>query len=223
MTIGKEENGKTTDYRQNQLTTALGVPMLEGVYPIKYESSKWMLEGARINSSTATSAEASYIKGEGVYPVTLISTNSWGSATKTITDYITVTIPAQPDEDEEENGGDNGNGDGDGEGGSDGGEDGDKDEEGDDGENSIERVAEEAGYMIYPKPFEKSANLLFAQDGLFEVVVFASDGKFVANELFETRAGEVREISLANHATGEYVVVIMNNGKAIRSFKIVVK
>ena len=177
MTTGKEENGKTTDYKQNQLTTALGVPMLTGSFPIKYESSKWMVEGARLNSSTSTTANATYTGVEGKYPVTIVATNSWGSATKTISDYIVVT--------------------------------------------SIEDVTGEGGYMVYPKPFEGTANVLFAEDGLFEVAVFTTDGKVVANNAFEVRAGEVREVSIADATAGVYVVVILKEGKAIRSFKIV--
>ena len=177
MTTGKEENGRTVDYKQNQLTTTLGVPMLTGSFPINYESSKWMVEGARLNASTATTANATYTGVAGKYPLTLVATNSWGSATKTISDYIVVT--------------------------------------------SIEDVAGEGGYMVYPKPFEGTANVLFAEDGLFEVAVFAADGKVVANNAFEVRAGEVREISVADVNSGVYVVVILKEGKAIRSFKIV--
>lgn len=176
MTTGKEEGGKTTDYKQNQLTTTLGVPMLTGVFPVNYESTKWMIEGARLNSSTATTANATYNSGDGKFPITVVATNSWGSTTKTIEDYMVVT--------------------------------------------SIEGVDAEAGYMVYPKPFEGTANVLFAQDGLFEVAVFAADGKLVANDAFEVRAGELREISLASAELGVYVVVIMKEGVAVRSFKI---
>jgi hypothetical protein len=176
MTTGKEENGKTNDYKQNQLTTALGVPMLVGSFPIRYESSKWMIEGARLNASTSTTANATYNGGDGKFPITLVATNSWGSATKTITDYMVVT--------------------------------------------SIDDVAGDAGYMVYPKPFEGTANVLFAEDGLFEVAVFSTDGKLVANEAYEVRAGELRELSIATMNKGVYVVTILKEGKVIRSFKI---
>ena len=86
---------------------------------------------------------------------------------------------------------------------------------------AIEDVAGEGGYMVYPKPFEGAANVLFAEDGLFEVAVFAPDGKLVAKDAFEVRAGEVREMSLATADKGVYVVVIMKDGKPVRSFKIV--
>lgn len=177
MTTGKEENGKTNDYKQNQLTTALGVPMLTGSFPINYESTKWMIEGARLNASTATTANATYNSGDGKFPITVVATNSWGSTTKTIADYMVVT--------------------------------------------SIDDVNGEGGYMVYPKPFEGTANVLFAEDGLFEVAVFAADGKLVANDAFEVRAGELREVSLADAQSGVYVVVILKEGKAVRSFKIV--
>ena len=176
MTTGKNENNYTTDYKQNNLITSPGVPMLAGNYPIKYESTKWMIEGARVNASTATTANATYNSGDGTFPITVVASNSWGSTTKTITDYMVVT--------------------------------------------SIEDVVGEAGYMIYPNAFEGSANLLFAEDGLFEVGVFGADGKLVANDTFDVRAGELREISLASAQPGVYVVVIMKEGVAVRSFKI---
>ena len=177
MTTGKEESGKTTDYKQNQLTTASGVPMLQGSYPVAYESTRWMIEGARVNASTATTANATYNSGDGKFPITVVASNSWGSVTKTIEDYMVVT--------------------------------------------SISDVNAEGGYMVYPKPFEGTANVLFAEDGLFEVAVFAADGKLVANNAFEVRAGEVREISLADAEAGVYVVAILKEGKPVRSFKIV--
>jgi len=93
MTIGKTENNVTTDHKQNQLTTALGVPSLTGVYNITYESSKWMIEGAKVQNATANSAEAVFPES-GEYPITVTATNSWGSASKTIKEYITVTATA---------------------------------------------------------------------------------------------------------------------------------
>ena len=178
MTTGKEENGKTNDYKQNQLTTALGVPMLTGSFPVKYESSKWMLDGARLNSSTETTANATYNVADGEYSVTLVSSNSWGSVTKTITDYIVVT--------------------------------------------AIDDVAAtEAGYMIYPKPFEGVANVLFAQGGVYAISVFATDGKLVSKQAVEVSDSEAVEVSVEN--AGTYVVVITKNDKAVRSFKIVMK
>ena len=176
MTTGKEENGRTNDYKQNQLTTALGVPMLTGSNSIVYESSRWMLEGARLNSSTETTANATYVAGDGKFPITLTANNSWGSTTKTITDYIVVT--------------------------------------------AIDDVNAEGGYMIYPKAFDGTADVLFAADGIYDVVVFATDGKKVGSDIFEARAGELRTISLAHLSEGVYVVTIMKEGKALRSFKI---
>ena len=179
MTTGKEENGKTVDYKQNQLATDIGVPMLTGCYTVKYESSQWMLQGARLNSFTDTTANVEYVGGDGVYPVTLVATNSLGSVVKTFDDYIVVT--------------------------------------------SVENVAEEGGYMIYPKPFDKAVNMLFAQDGLYEVAVFAVDGKLVAGCQADVRAGEIREFSLQGLDAGEYVVVVMERGKAVKSFKVLVR
>ena len=89
MTIGQNVDNKTTDVVQNQLATALGVPSIEGSQAIQYESSKWMVEGAQLNTATETAANATY-NTAGTYPVTLTVTNSWGSATNTIQDYIVV-------------------------------------------------------------------------------------------------------------------------------------
>lgn len=176
MTTGKDENGTTVDYKQNQLTTALGVPMLTGSNTITYESSRWLIEGAILNSFTNETANATYNSGDGSFPITLTASNSWGSTTKTITDYIVVT--------------------------------------------DIEDVNAEAGYMIYPKPFDGSADVLFAADGIYDVLVFAADGKLAAKDIFEARAGELRTVSLANLSDGIYIITIMKEGKAMRSFKI---
>lgn len=176
MTTGKDENGKNVDYKQNQLTTALGVPMLQGSNTINYESSRWMLDGAHLNSSTDLTANATYNSGDGKFPITLTANNSWGSTTKTITDYIVVT--------------------------------------------AIDDVNSDAGYMIYPKPFEGTADVMFAENGIYDVAVFSADGKQVAKDVFEARAGELRTISIADLDAGVYVVAIIKDGKAVRSFKI---
>ena len=180
MTVGKEENGRTNDYKQNQLTTALGVPMLTGVNKITYESSKWLLEGAKLNSSTETTANATYGLANGEYSVSLEASNSWGSISKTITDFIVVSA-------------------------------------------IDEVVADEAGYMIYPKPFEGVANVLFAKGGIYGITVFTADGKLVSKEAVEVRDSEAVELSVANGSAGTYIVVITKNDKAVRSFKIVMK
>lgn len=176
MTTGKEESGYTTDYKQNQLTTALGVPMLTGSNAIVYESSRWLIEGAMLNNFTDETANATYNSGDGSFPITLTANNSWGSVTKTITDYIVVT--------------------------------------------DIENINAESGYMIYPKPFNGSADVLFATDGIYDVLVFSADGKLATKDIFEARAGELRTISLTDLSDGVYIITIMKEGKALRSFKI---
>ena len=179
MTTGKEENGINTDYKQNQLTTALGVPMIKGVYPINYESSKWFVEGAKLNGSTETTTETTaevVYEADKEYEVKLVATNSWGSSTKIINDCIVVT--------------------------------------------SIDDVAAyEAGYMIYPKPFEGVANVLFAKGGVYDISIYAADGKLVAKDYVDVSDSEVCEISVEK--SGTYIVVISKDGKAVRSFKIV--
>ncbi|MBO7230779.1 MAG: T9SS type A sorting domain-containing protein [Bacteroidaceae bacterium] len=175
MTTGKEENKVNTDYKQNQFTTALGVPMITGVYPINYESSKWFVEGAKLNGSTETTAEIKF-DSDVEYQVKLVATNSWGSTTKVVNDCIVVT--------------------------------------------AIDDVAaNEAGYMIYPKPFERVANVLFAKGGVYDISIYAADGKLVAKDYVDVSDSEVCEISVEK--SGTYIVVISKDGKAVRSFKIV--
>ena len=184
MTIGKEENGKTVDIKQNQLTTALGVPSITGTNVIRYESSKWMLDGATLVTSTDTSATAKY-SAAGAFAVTGVASNSWGTASRTVTDYIVIQGV-------------------------------------EDGIHSVSAEGE-AGCMIYPKPFERRADLLFAQGGVFTVRVFATDGKQLLTEEFEARAGELKEVNLSQAAAGAYVVVVTKGGQALRSFKVLVK
>ena len=178
MTIGTSENGKTVDVKQNQLTTALGVPSIEGSMPIKYESSRWMVEGGQLNTSTETSANATYDVA-GTYPVTLVLTNSWGSTTKTINDYIIV-------------------------------------KEG----TGIDNAATGEGYIIYPRPFDGKVNLLFAEEGNFEVMAFDAQGRRVAQRAYQAMAGQASELSLAGAQPGAYVITILKDGKCVRSVKV---
>lgn len=177
MTTSKEENGRNVEHKENQLTTALGVPSITGSNTIRLESSKWILEGAQVQSQTATEATATYAVN-GNHAVTLTINNSWGSASKTITDFIVVTAIDAINADNE------------------------------------------AGYMIYPKPFQGKANLLFAENGLFTVKVFATDGREVATQKVEARSGEIHEVSLGKADAGTYVVTIIKGDKIVRSFKI---
>lgn len=178
MTIGTSENGKTVDIKQNQLTTALGVPSIEGSMPIKYESSRWMVEGGQLNTATETSANATYDVA-GTYPVTLTLTNSWGSTTKTISDYIVVKEAS-----------------------------------------GIDNATTEEGYVIYPRPFEGKVNLLFAEEGNFEVMAFDAQGRRVAQRAYQAMAGEASELSLAGAQPGAYVITILKDGKCVRSVKV---
>lgn len=102
MTIGTSENGKTVDQKQNQLTTDLGVPSITGNQKITFESVKWILDGAQFTSDENGNATAQYNQ-EGKYPVTVSLTNSWGTTTKTIEDYIVVTPKTGIEETEAEN------------------------------------------------------------------------------------------------------------------------
>jgi len=177
MTVGKDQDGRNVDIKQNQLTTALGVPSITGSGAINFESSKWMLEGAQLNTATETAATATY-HTQGTYPVKLTISNSWGSATKTITDYIVVKSST-----------------------------------------GIDRVTGETGYIVYPTPFRDKVNLLFAQDGNYQVKVFDAAGKLTGTTGYQAVTGEVCELAL-NGPAGTYIVTVLKDGQCVRSFKV---
>ena len=158
------------------------MPSLTGVYNVTFESAKWMVEGAKLQNASGNEVEALFPE-TGEYPITVTATNSWGSTTKTVTDYIVVDPT---------------------------------------GINGV-NADNDAGYMIYPREFENKADVLFAKEGTFVVAVYNTAGALVANNVLAARAGEVQTISLGNAQKGTYVVVIKNEGKAVRSFKISVK
>lgn len=177
MTIGQDNDGTNEDIKQNQLTTALGVPTITGSLPITFESSKWMLEGAQLNTSTESEANATY-NTEGTFPVTLTLTNSWGTATETINDYIVVKAAS-----------------------------------------AIDNATTNEGYMVYPRPFEGKINLLFAEDGNFEVVAFDASGHRVAQRHYQADRGQLSTLSMEG-AKGTYVITILKDGKCVRSVKV---
>ena len=139
---------------------------------------KRQLEGAQLDNFTDNSASATYNK-VGTFPVTLTITNSWGSTTKTINDYIVVKEST-----------------------------------------GIDNATNSEGYMVYPHPFEDKVNLLFAEEGNFEVMAFDAQGKRVAQRVYQALAGEVSELSLAGATPGTYIITILKDGKCVRSVKV---
>lgn len=67
-----------------------GVPSIEGVMPIEYEGAKWTLAGSAEGTLAGEGVTATYPE-KGTYPVTVTLTNTWGSVSKTINDYIIVS------------------------------------------------------------------------------------------------------------------------------------
>lgn len=83
------EGEKTlTDVPKNPALTT-GVPSIEGVKEIKYEGAKWELAGSAEGVASGENVTATYPE-EGKYPVKVTVTNTWGSVSKTINDYIIV-------------------------------------------------------------------------------------------------------------------------------------
>ena len=177
MTIGTSIDGKNVDVKQNQMTTALGVPYITGSCAINFESAKWILDGANFSQEGDNKATATYAE-DGQYPVTLTLTNSWGSTTKTITDYIVVKKVVGLNEERADN------------------------------------------FLIYPNPFQEQANILFADAGVYDVLVFDMQGKQVSARNYNASAGEVCQLSF-NASQGMYYVVVMQGSKCVQSFKVI--
>jgi endo-beta-N-acetylglucosaminidase D len=84
--------GENAAVTEEQLTPMqdLGVPILSGgTRDVIVESVNWTLPGTTGVTPTANGADAVY-GSNGTYPVTLTLKNSWGTADKTIADYIVV-------------------------------------------------------------------------------------------------------------------------------------
>lgn len=177
MTISTSANNKTVDNKQNNLTTALGVPSLTGVQKVKFESAKWILDGATYTQDADNNALATY-PSNGKYPVILTLANSWGSTTKTINDYIVVSPGVGIEE------------------------------------NAVENLS------IYPNPFMEYANILFTQEGSYNVKVFDVQGKQISEENYHAAQNEVCKLSF-DSPKGIYYVIIMKDGKCVRSFKVI--
>lgn len=78
-----------TEAKNPSLTT--GVPAIEGVMPITFTGATWQLEGATEVNQGDLSATAEYAQA-GTYPVSVTVTNTWGSTTKTIDEYLMVSV-----------------------------------------------------------------------------------------------------------------------------------
>ncbi|MEG2151448.1 MAG: LamG domain-containing protein, partial [Bacteroidaceae bacterium] len=83
----KEENKVMVDELQTPKRD-LGVPSIEGIRNITFESAKWTLPG--VTSQSGTDAVSATYQADGKYNVTLKLTNSWGTTEKTLTEYIVV-------------------------------------------------------------------------------------------------------------------------------------
>ena len=81
------------DENQDTLDFGPGVPLLGGTLPVELKQADWNAEGADLVSSRATDATAVYSR-EGLFPVSLTLTNTWGSTSAMLADSVRVTVPA---------------------------------------------------------------------------------------------------------------------------------
>ncbi len=62
-------------------------------------------------------------------------------------------------------------------------------------------------FLIYPNPFKEQANILFADAGAYNVLVFDMQGKQISHTIITLR-GEVCQLSF-DAPQGMYYVVVM--------------
>lgn len=89
VTVDSDENGTMSDSPKNPALTT-GVPSIEGVMPITFSGVKWTLDGSAEGTAAGENVTATYPE-EGKYSVTVTATNTWGSVSKVIKDYIVVS------------------------------------------------------------------------------------------------------------------------------------
>jgi PKD repeat protein len=87
---------------QNDIKLVAGVPFMTGSLPIEFKSVKWLTQGGDCTHSDEKSATVTYTK-EGKHSVVLELTNTWGTTTKRIDDYIIVGNGDGVNEEEVEN------------------------------------------------------------------------------------------------------------------------
>lgn len=160
-------------------TLSLGVPMIEGVREVKFESAKWLLTGASSVSVDADNTAKAVYNSNGQFPVSVTLSNSWGATTKTIPDYITVTGNA----------------------------------------TGLSKDEMLQNMLIYPNPFKETAHILFANTGRFVVDVFDTNGVKVSSRNYDAVEGEVAQLSF-DAPQGLYYIIVMSDGKCVKSFKI---
>ena len=86
-------------------------------------------------------------------------------------------------------------------------------------ETGVEKEIVENMY-VYPNPFVKDVNLRFANDGVYDIKVYDAQGRLVTEQLYNADKGEICTLSIDNGA-GMYYVVVSQNGKCLKSFKVV--
>lgn len=86
-------------------------------------------------------------------------------------------------------------------------------------ETGVEKEIVENMY-VYPNPFVKDVNLRFANDGVYDIKVYDAQGRLVTGQLYNADKGEICTLSIDNGA-GMYYVVVSQNGKCLKSFKVV--
>lgn len=96
VTVDSDENDHKTDSPKNPALTT-GVPSIEGVMPITFSGAKWTLNGTTEGTVSGLNVTGTYEKA-GSYPVTVTVTNTWGSTSKVLNDYIMVTASSIDDE-----------------------------------------------------------------------------------------------------------------------------
>lgn len=80
--------------------------------------------------------------------------------------------------------------------------------------NAVENLS------VYPNPFVENVNLQFAVDGNYQIDIIDAQGRQVTSKKYQARAGEVCSLTI-NAAKGVYHVVVSQDGKRVKTFKLI--
>ena len=77
-------------------------------------------------------------------------------------------------------------------------------------------------YRVFPNPFEDEVNIQFVESGSYSIEVNNISGQLVSRETIEANGGEFIKVSV-NGTPGTYFISIKQNGKVVKTLKVIKK
>lgn len=77
-------------------------------------------------------------------------------------------------------------------------------------------------YRVFPNPFEDEVNIQFVESGSYSIEVNSISGQLVSQETIEANGGEFIKVSV-NGTSGTYFISIKQNGKVVKTLKVIKK